>query len=62
MTLTAFGDDRSYLGQTGGLSHGMLTNLGWSLTDRELMQEIAAYNEVDRRVMMEIVRYLRMNR
>ena len=29
------------------------------LTDLELMQEIAAYNEVDCKVMMEIVAYLR---
>ena len=32
---------------------------GGKLTDLELMQEIAAYNEVDCKVMMECVRYLR---
>ena len=35
---------------------------GGKLTDLELMQEIVAYNEVDCKVMMEIVRYLRANR
>ena len=35
---------------------------GVSLMDIELMQEIAEYNEVDCKVMMEIVRYLRANR
>ena len=30
-----------------------------SLQDTELMQQIARYNEVDCRVMMEIVKYLR---
>ena len=34
---------------------------GGKLTDLELMQEIVAYNEVDCKVMMEIVRYLRAN-
>ena len=34
---------------------------GGKLTDLELMQDIAAYNEVDCKVMMEIVRYLRDN-
>jgi hypothetical protein len=32
---------------------------GCTLTETELMQEIARYNEVDCKVMMEIVRYLR---
>ena len=35
---------------------------GISMMDLPLMQEISAYNEVDCRVMMEIVRYLRANR
>ena len=34
---------------------------GTSMTELPLMQEIAAYNEVDCRVMMEIIRYLRAN-
>ena len=34
---------------------------GGKLTDVELMQDIAAYNEVDCKVMMEIVHYLRAN-
>ena len=34
---------------------------GGKLTDIDLMQDIAAYNEVDCKVMMEIVRYLRAN-
>ena len=33
--------------------------LGGSLRDIPLMQEIAAYNEVDTKVMMEILHYLR---
>ena len=33
--------------------------LGVTLPEIDLMQEIAAYNEVDCRVMMEIVQYLR---
>ena len=36
-------------------------NRGVRLTDTDLMQEVARYNEVDCRVMMEIVRYLRMH-
>ena len=35
-------------------------NRGVSLMDTDLMQEISGYNEVDCKVMMEIVRYLRM--
>lgn len=35
---------------------------GCRLVDTDLMQEIARYNEVDCRVMMEIVRYLRSHR
>ena len=34
---------------------------GCTLSDTELMDEIARYNEVDCKVMMEIVRYLRAN-
>ena len=34
---------------------------GMSMTELPLMREIAAYNEVDCRVMMEIIRYLRAN-
>ena len=34
---------------------------GTSMADEPLMKDIAAYNEVDCRVMMEIVRYLRAN-
>jgi hypothetical protein len=29
------------------------------MADSQLMQDIAAYNEVDTKVMMEILRYLR---
>ena len=35
------------------------TRLGCSLLGLELMQQIRAYNEVDFKAMMEIVRYLR---
>ena len=35
------------------------TKLGCTLIETDLMQGIAAYNEVDCKVMMEIVRYLR---
>ncbi len=35
------------------------TKLGCTLMETDLMQAIAAYNEVDCKVMMEIVRYLR---
>ena len=35
--------------------------LGCTLMETDLMQGIAAYNEVDCKVMMEIVRYLRAN-
>ena len=35
------------------------TKLGCTLMETDLMQGIAAYNEVDCKVMMEIVRYLR---
>ncbi len=39
--------------------HHEALRLGCSMTDLDLMQEIADYNEVDCRVMWEIVRYLR---
>ena len=35
--------------------------LGCRLMDTDLMKGIAAYNEVDCKVMMEIVRYLRVH-
>ncbi len=34
---------------------------GIAMTDTELMQEIGRYNEVDCKVMMEVLRYLRLN-
>jgi predicted RecB family nuclease len=37
------------------------SNRGVPLMDTDLMQEIARYNEVDCKVMMEIVRYLRQS-
>ena len=36
-----------------------IKNSGEVLSDIELMQQIASYNEVDCKVMMEIVSYLR---
>ena len=35
---------------------------GCTLAETTLMQDIAVYNEVDCKVIMEIVNYLRMNR
>jgi len=37
------------------------SRLGVGMTDIDLMQEIVRYNEVDCKVMMEIVRYLRLS-